>query len=65
MTYKELKSLLKTAYTFEDTWSEKLFLAKYEKRSLQLFDIVKTQFKFMGLKSAIAGALLFIVFLIL
>ena len=62
MKKSNIKKILKTAYTFNESDSEKQFIRSYEQKSMQLWDVVKTEFRFMGLKSAALGAVLFIVF---
>ena len=58
MTDRNLKAALKKAYIIEESSSEKAFLKKYENRDLQIFEIVKLEFKYMGIKSLLAGLLL-------
>lgn len=58
MTDKELKKLLKGAYALQTTESEKRFVRRYEKRSLQTIDVLRLEFRYMGLQSILAGAIL-------
>lgn len=58
MTDKEIKRMLKTAYASPETEKEKSFVRKNEKRSLQLSCIIKVEFRYMGLKSLLAGVIL-------
>ena len=60
MKNSDIKKLLKTVYTFNESDSEKQFIRSYEQKSMQLWDVVKTEFTFMGLKSAAFGVVLFI-----
>ena len=58
MTDKEIMKMLKNAYALPETEKEKHFVRKYEKRSLQISDIIRTEFRYMGLKSILAGIIL-------
>lgn len=58
MTDKEIKKLLKAAYASPETEKEKVFIKRYEKRSLSLMSIIKIEFHFMGIRSAFAGLVL-------
>ena len=58
MTDREIKERLKCAYTLPASEKENAFIRRYEKRSLQLSAIIKTEFQYMGLKSMPAGIIL-------
>ena len=47
MTDKEIMKMLKNAYALPETEKEKHFVRKYEKRSLQISDIIRTEFPYM------------------
>lgn len=64
MTDKEIKEMLKNAYVLSDTEKEKVFVRKYEQRSLRLSEIIKLEFRYMGVKSFLAGAVLTVLLLI-
>ena len=64
MTDKEIKGLLKNAYMLSETETEKIFVRKYEQRSLKLSEIIKTEFQYMGAKGFLAGVVLIVVLLI-
>ena len=64
MNDKELRMLLKDSYVLPETEKRKLFIRKYEKRSPQLFSIIKMEFRYMGLKSILTGAVLIALMLI-
>lgn len=55
MTDRELKNALKNAYIVETSEREKAFLTKYEKRSMQIFDVLRIELKYMGVKNFCAG----------
>lgn len=59
MTDKELKRLISNAYTLSETESEKSFVRRNSKRSNQLLEIIKIEFRCMGICSLLAGALLY------
>ena len=65
MKKSSIKKLLKTAYTFNESDSEKQFIRSYEQKSMQLWTVVKTEFRFMGLKSAAFGIVLFIILFVI
>lgn len=58
MTNKELKKRLKNAYEIVPSEREKVFIRKYEKRRMQIFDVLKIEIKYMGLKSCFTGLVL-------
>lgn len=58
MTNKELKKRLKNAYKTMPSEREKAFIRKYEKRRMQIFDVLKIEIKYMGLKSFLTGLFL-------
>jgi hypothetical protein len=58
MTDKEIKTMLKNAYVAPETEKGKKFVRKYGQRSLQLSSIIKMEFRYMGLKSILTGAVL-------
>lgn len=58
MTDKEVKKILKTAYVSPETEKEKRFVRKNEKRALQLSCIIKVEFRYMGVRSLLAGVIL-------
>lgn len=62
MNDKEIKRVLKNAYKITPTDSENDFLRKYGKRSTRLWDILLTEFRYMGVQSLISAALLITVF---
>ena len=55
MTDKEIKKMIKNAYVLPTTESETRFVKRNEKRSLQIVDVLKVEFEFMGLQSILAG----------
>lgn len=61
MTNRELKKLLKTSYRFSPSNSERSFIREHEQSSMQLLTIIKTEFRFMGWKSAFSGLVLLLV----
>lgn len=64
MTDREIKKLLKKAYYMPETESAKRFIKEHEKRSCQLWDIVRTEFRYMGVKSIFVCILLCALFLV-
>lgn len=58
MTDNELKKRLKNAYETIPSEKEKVFIKKYEKRRMQIFDVLKLEIKYMGLKSCFTGPFL-------
>lgn len=58
MTDREIRKMLKQAYVSSETEKEKIFLRRYEKRSLQLMRIIKMESRYMGLRSVCAGLVL-------
>lgn len=58
MTDKDLKKMLKNAYALPATENEKSFIRRNEKRSLRLFDVMKLEFRYMGLSCILAGVVL-------
>ncbi len=58
MTDKELKQILKKAYCVPQSESGNGFIKTHEKRTHQLIDIVRNEFRYMGMKSALAGIVL-------
>lgn len=65
MNDKEIKRALKNAYKITPTDSEYDFLRKYGKRSTRLWDILLTEFRYMGVQSLISAALLIAVFFLI
>lgn len=65
MNDKEIKRALKNAYKITPTDSENDFLRKYGKRSTRLWDILLTEFRYMGVQSLISAALLIAVFFLI
>lgn len=63
MTDKELKNMIKNAYALPTTESEKRFVRSYEKRYLQIKDVLKSEFKYMGFKSILSGVILCLIFI--
>lgn len=55
MTNRDLKEMLKTAYNLQETNSEKNFIKKHEKRSLNTLSIINIEFRYMGIKNILAG----------
>lgn len=55
MTDREIKRMLKNAYAISESLEGKRFIRKNEKRSLQLFEILKIEFRYMGVQSIISG----------
>lgn len=55
MTDREIKQQLKNAYALPESLDEKRFIRKYEIRSLQLMEIIKQEFRYMGMQSIISG----------
>ena len=64
MTDKEIKGQIKNAYMLSETETEKIFVRKYEQRSLKLSEIIKTEFRYMGAKSFLTGVVLNVLLLI-
>ena len=62
MTDRELKKMLAAAYTLPETAKEKQFIRRYEKRTLQIPDILRTEFRYMGWQSILTGAILCMIF---
>lgn len=58
MTDKELKEELKNAYSLQTSAREINFVRRYEKRSLRILEVLKLEFRYMGLQSVLAGVLL-------
>lgn len=56
MTDRELKRMIKNAYDLPITENEKSFIRRYEKRSLQIFDVIKLELEYMRLTSILMGA---------
>lgn len=54
MTDREVKESLKNAYALPTTEGEKRFIRRYEKRSLQIFDVIKLEYRYMGAKSILS-----------
>jgi len=65
MTEKEIKEMLKEAYALPSTESGKRFIRRYEKRSLQIFDVIKLEFRYMGAKSILLLLALCMLFMLL
>lgn len=64
MTNKEVKMMLKNAYVLPTTQKEKRFIQRNEQRSLQLADIIKVEFRYIGVKSILTGIILTVLLLI-
>lgn len=62
MTDKAMKDLLKNAYKISETDREKVFLKKYEKRSMHIFDVFRLEFKYMSVRSMVSGMMLVLFF---
>ena len=62
MTEKYMKKLLKNVYQISPSNREKVFLKKYEKRSMRILDVFILEFKYMGMQSVLSGAILIILF---
>lgn len=58
MTDREVKRLLKSAYTITASEKEKAFVKTYERRSRQFLHVLMLELKYMGIKSLFAGAFL-------
>ena len=52
MNNRHIKNALKDAYQVEQTESRKAFIEKYEKRNLQILEILKIEFRYMNEKYA-------------
>lgn len=61
MNNREIKVMLKNAYAISESLDGKRFVRKYERRSLQIVDIIKLEFKYMGVQSIMSG-MIFIFF---
>ena len=62
MTDRELEKMLAAAYQLPETAKEKQFIRRYEKRTLQIPDILRTEFWYMGRKSILSGVILCMIF---
>lgn len=58
MTDRELKAMLRQAYSSPETDQEKRFLRMYQKRSLHLGAILKMELRYMGFWSFLTGIVL-------
>lgn len=58
MTDRQLKHALKSAYQIQPSEQGRAFLRRYEKRSLQMHAVIKTELRYMGMKSLLAGVFL-------
>lgn len=58
MTDREIKKMLKAAYASPENEKEKVFIRRYEKRSLHLMSIIKIEARYMGIQSVYAGLVL-------
>ena len=58
MTDREVKRLLKNAYTVTASEKEEAFVKTYERRSRQFLHVLVLELKYMGIKSLFAGILL-------
>lgn len=58
MTDKELKHMLANAYALPESDSSQRFIKEHEKRSRQILDVIKNEFRYMGFKSIFAGLIL-------
>lgn len=65
MTDKAMKDLLKNAYKISETDREKVFLKKYEKRSMHIFDVFRLEFKYMSVRSMVSGMMLVLFFVLI
>lgn len=65
MTDREIKQILKNAYSMPESDRAHIFIKKHEKRSRQFVDVIKNEFSYMGLRSLLAGMLLCIVFVVI
>lgn len=55
MRDKELKQLLQQAYTLTPSKQEYSFLRRYQKRRISMTQILRIELKYMGLRSLLAG----------
>lgn len=58
MKDKELKQMLQNAYRLPESGSSQRFIKEHEKRTRQLGDVIKNEFRYMGIKSIMAGLIL-------
>lgn len=58
MTDRELKQLLKNAYTVTASEKEEAFMKTYERRSRRFWNVLVLELKYMGIKSLLAGVFL-------
>ena len=58
MTDREVKRLLKNAYTVTASEKEEAFVKTYERRSRQFLPVLMLELKYMGIKSLFAGVFL-------
>ena len=58
MTDREVKRLLKNAYTVTASEKEEAFVKTYERRSRRFWYVLMLELKYMGIKSLFAGVLL-------
>lgn len=58
---RQLKKQIRSAYAFDASRGEKDFIRQHEQRSLQLWDIIMDELKFMGWKSILSGTFLCII----
>lgn len=57
MTDREIKAMLKNAYAVPESLEGKKFVRKHEKRSLQIWEIIKIEFRYMGVQSIISAGI--------
>ena len=65
MTDREVEKMLKNAYSLPESESGQSFIKKYERRSNQICDIIINEFRYMGLKSFLAGLVLCALFMVI
>lgn len=58
MTDREIKTMLRNAYSVPESLDGKSFIRKHEKRTLQIFEIIKLEFRYMGRLSVISEVFL-------
>lgn len=65
LTNKEMKKLLLSAYKQPVSEKEKMFIRKYERRSMQIVSIIRMELRYMGIYSYLVGLVLtFLLFMV-
>lgn len=64
MTDKEIKRMISNAYMLPETDKGRSFVRNHEKRSLRIMDILKVEFRYMGIPSVFSSLFLWVLFLI-